>query len=106
MVDDAGTDTPSRRTRLLQLMGFASEFYRQLMRALSGLEPQGDALLRRIVSIAAENRVSDPQRAAACLQRCLDGQSQVRANAHPHTLIDCWIDDLSCIERGEGYISL
>ena len=102
-VDDAGSDAPSRRDRLHQLMSFAVDFYRQLMRTLVGSEPEGDDLLKRLASSAAD-RVADPQRAALCLQRCLDGQGQVRANAHPHTLVDCWIDDLSSIERGEAYL--
>lgn len=105
VVDDAGTDAPARRERLSQLMGFAAEFYRQAMRAVSGLTTEGDPVLQGAITAVASHGKLQSQVAAACVQRCLEGQSQVRANAHPTTLVECWIDELAKICRHEATFS-
>lgn len=98
-VDQAGKEAPPRRTRLIQLFGLAAEFYRQLMRALVGLPIQGDDALIRAVRAAHADWPGDEEAAAACLERCLEVQSQVLANANQATLIDCSLDDLAAIAR-------
>jgi DNA polymerase-3 subunit delta' len=99
-VDEAGKEAPPRRARMKQLMGFAAEFYRQLMRTLSGLPVAGDSALERAVIAAARWWPSDEETAADCLQRCLDAQSQVESNANQATLLECWFDDLAELSRG------
>lgn len=98
-LDQAGKEAPLRRARLIQLFGLAAEFYRQLMRALAGLSVDGDETLVRAVQSAYADWPGDEESAAACLERCLEVQSQVLANANQATLIDCSLDDLATITR-------
>jgi len=98
-VDQAGKEAPPRRARLIQLFGLAAEFYRQLMRALAGLPIEGDEALIRAVQAAYAVWPGDEEAAAACLERCLEAQSQVLANANLATLIDGTLDDLATIAR-------
>ncbi len=90
-VDQAGKEAPPRRARMVQLFSLAAEFYRQLMRALAGMPIEGDDVLVRAVRAAYEAWPGDEEAAAACLERCVEAQSQVLANANQATLIDCWL---------------
>jgi DNA polymerase-3 subunit delta' len=98
-VDEAGKDAPPRRRRMNQLIEFAAEFYRQLMRTMSGLPIEGDTPLERAVNTAIANWSGDAEAAAACLQRCLDAQSHIRANVNQANLLDWWLDELATITR-------
>ncbi len=98
-VDEAGKDAPPRRRRMNQLIGFAAEFYRQLMRTMSGMPVVGDIPLERAVNTAVANWRGDAEAAAACLQRCLDAQSHIRANVNQANLLDWWLDELATITR-------
>ena len=98
-VDQAGKEAPPRRARMIQLFGLAAEFYRQLMRSLVGLPIEGDDGLVRAVRAAYAEWPGEEEAAAACLERCLEAQSQVLANANQATLIDCLLDDLAAITR-------
>ncbi len=99
-VDEAGKEAPPRRARMKQLMGFAAEFYRQLMRSLSSLPIAGDSALDNAVTTTARWWPGDDESAAVCLERCLDAQAQVESNANQATLLDCWLDDLAELGRG------
>jgi hypothetical protein len=98
-VDGAGKDAPAKRERMIQLMGFAGEFYRQVMRCFSGMPIEGDAVLQHAVTTAHGTWPGGAETAAACLERCLDAQTQVQANANQATLLDCWLDELATITR-------
>ncbi|MCH5375334.1 MAG: DNA polymerase III subunit [Planctomycetes bacterium] len=98
-VDEAGKDAPSRRERMNQLIEFSVEFYRQLMRDFSGMPVEGDEILQRAVAAAHRDWPGNAESAAACLDRCLDAQGQVQANANQATLLDCWLDELAMITR-------
>jgi DNA polymerase-3 subunit delta' len=98
-VDEAGSEAPPRRVRMNQLVGFAADFYRQLMRSLVGLSIEGDEALQQAVRTAHEGWPGNAEAAAACLERCLDAQAQIQANANQANLLDCWLDDLSAITR-------
>jgi DNA polymerase-3 subunit delta' len=93
-VDEAGKEASLRRSRTRQVIGFAVEFYRQLLRAVSGLEPVGDAALSRGVEKALSTWRGDEEAAAACLDRCLAALGHIDRNANQATLIECWADDL------------
>lgn len=93
VLDAAGKDASAKRQRLRQVMGWAIEFFRELMRSGSGLNVEGDPSLRRHVSKAAE-QITDSEVAAACVARCLEGLEQVDRNANNATLLACWLDDL------------
>ncbi len=98
-VDDAGKEAPARRVRMNQLIGFSAEFYRQLMRAFSGLPVEGDGVLGQAVTEAGNAWIGDGQAAAACLQRCLEAQGHILANVNQANLLDCWLDDLATLTR-------
>ena len=103
-VDQAGKEAPPRRARMQQIIGIAADFYRQLMRSLAGVPIEGDQSLVRAVRAAYAAWPGDEEAAALCLDRCLDAQGQVQANANQATLIDGWLDDLASITRtGTGY---
>ncbi|MGD9722139.1 MAG: ATP-binding protein [Pirellulales bacterium] len=96
-VDAAGKEAPPRRARARQVIAFASEFYRQVLRAQSGLEPGGDPPLVRAVGEAVAAGRVDAETAAACIERSLAALDHVDRNAHQATLIECWLDDLAQI---------
>jgi DNA polymerase-3 subunit delta' len=98
-VDDAGKDAPARRNRMKQLIGFSTEFYRQVMRAFSGLDVEGDEVVRQSVVSAMDKWTGGAQTAAACLQRCLDAEAHVLANVNLTNMLDGWMDDLAVMTR-------
>lgn len=93
LVDAAGKEASAKRERLRQVLGWGVEFYRELMRAASGVEPQGDPSLRQHTAQAAR-KVGNGERAAECVARCLEALEQLDRNANTSTLLACWLDDL------------
>jgi DNA polymerase-3 subunit delta' len=96
-VEAAGKEASARRSRSRQVIGFAVEFHRQLLRASSGLPPQGDAELLAALERARSSVPSDMETVAAQIARSLEALSQIDRNAHQTTLLECWLDDLSRI---------
>jgi DNA polymerase-3 subunit delta' len=99
-VDEAGKEAPPRRARGRQIVNFAADFYRQLMRCLAGAPQTGDPELTTLVDNAAKNWAaqvgsSGDETAAACVDRCLDALAQIDRNANQAIWIDCWVDDLA-----------
>ncbi len=94
-VDAAGKDATARRTRLVQVVNQAADYFREAMLTASraGGESETGAALRQAAW------TNDPLRAAECVDRCLDAQAHVHANANQATLIECWIDDLASLTR-------
>ena len=92
-------------TRTRQLIGFAVEFYRQLLRARAGADPLGDDGLRRYVLQAAATQPGDAETAADCIDRSLEALAHVDRNAHQTTLLECWLDDLARILSGQPVAS-
>jgi DNA polymerase-3 subunit delta' len=93
-VDEAGKDAPPRRARLRLAIGFSTDFFRQLVRRLSGLQPQGDAVLIKAVESAASHGAWDLESASDAVERCLEAAAEVDRNANQHTLIEAWLDEL------------
>jgi DNA polymerase-3 subunit delta' len=101
-VDEAGKEAGPRRSRARQVIGFAIEFYRQVLRRSSGMEAVGDAALVRGVERAVAGCNPDADAAAACLDRCLAALVHIDRNANQATLIECWADDLGrIVETGQ-----
>jgi DNA polymerase-3 subunit delta' len=94
-VQDAGKEAPPRRERFRQVLGFATEFYRQLLRQMAGSGAVGDEELRRCVRLAASGWSGDAATAADSLDRCLEATAQLNRNANQATLLECWLDDLA-----------
>ncbi|MCC7085616.1 MAG: DNA polymerase III subunit delta' [Pirellulales bacterium] len=93
-VDEAGKEAPLRRARLRLVIGFASDFFRQLMRGLSGLAIDGDSELKLAVERAALSNAWNVESAAESADRCLEALAHIDRNANQSTLIEAWMDDL------------
>jgi len=94
-VDAAGKQAALRRNRFRQIVGFATEFYRQVLHAQNGVAATGDAELQRFVGQRLQHGAGDQQKTATQLDRCLETVGQIDRNANQTTLIETWLDDLS-----------
>lgn len=101
-VDEAGKEAPLRRARLRLAIGFAVDFFRQLLRRLSGLPPQGDAELIAAVETSATHGAWDFDTASDVLERCLQAGAEVDRNANQHTLIEAWLDEVAGRRQAAG----
>ncbi|MBI1903439.1 MAG: DNA polymerase III subunit [Planctomycetia bacterium] len=95
-VGEAGKEAPRRRARARQVLAFAEDFFRQLLRTTSGLALEGDDVLRKAVERAS---AAGPgaEAAAAGAERCLDALEHIDRNASVDTALCCWADDLGRI---------
>lgn len=98
-VDEAGKEAAPRRARGRQLVVFVVEFYRQLVRQLSGASTTDDAELRRVVEAAAAHWSGDDETAATCAERSLEALSHIDRNANQSAWIEAWLDDLARMRR-------
>jgi DNA polymerase-3 subunit delta' len=94
-VDAAGKEAPARRSRFRQVLAFAAEFYRQLMRVQCGQPGSQDAELQRFVQQALDAGQCDSERSAARLDHCLAAAGYIDRNANQATLIESWADNLA-----------
>ncbi|MGH7137656.1 MAG: ATP-binding protein, partial [Pirellulales bacterium] len=94
-VDEAGKEAPLRRARARQLVSFAADFYRQLVRRLNGASQPADRELAVQVERAAATWPAGDETAAACAERCLDALGHIDRNANQAIWIECWLDDLA-----------
>lgn len=105
-VDAAGKDAPARRGRARQVVGFAVDFQRQVLRVLCGLASEGDAELIKAAQQAAATWTFDAAAAGACIDRSLETLVHIDRNAHLTTLLECWLDDLArIVESGQAVVS-
>lgn len=93
-VEGAGKDAPLRRERLRLVILEAVDFYRSLLRRLSGDTGLVDPESEPFVAAAVAHQVGRPLNVAHCLERSLEALIQLEANANVPTLVGCWIDDL------------
>jgi DNA polymerase-3 subunit delta' len=104
-VDAAGKEAPRRRARLRQVIRFATDYYRALLRALGGGPLSGDESLDDATLVQHVERAAAPPpgrggpallaRTARRLDRCLEAAEQVDRNANQTTLIEAWLDALA-----------
>lgn len=92
-VAEAGSDGAAKRRRLRRVLQIAAEFYRALLHARTGLQPAGDERLLVAVRQALQ-RPWTVRAIGECLERCLDAEQQVAANANQATLVESWFDQL------------
>lgn len=97
-VAKAGKSAAARRGRLRMVIGFAMEYYRDLLRRQSRVAPAAHVPPPR----AAAEAGGEPNlgRTAAMIERCLDALDQIDRNVHQAVLIECWIDDLALLAAG------
>ncbi len=96
-VDAAGKAAPPRRARLRQIVRFATQFYRQLLRAQTGASSDDDEDLQRLAHQALASGMTGGQGTLLRLERCLEAAEHIERNANQATLIECWLDDLAGI---------
>jgi DNA polymerase III subunit delta' len=96
-VDAAGKEAPPRRLRLRQLIAVATTFYREQLRLLHGLDSLADQAVVQAARKAIQCPESQIGSVTDCIERCLEAEQQVLANANLATLIEGWLDDLSCL---------
>ena len=83
-----------RRTRARQLIRFAIEFYRRLLRRQVGASQRPQDNEDPFVSAAVKAGQTDPEATAARIERSLDALAHVDRNANQTTLLEAWLDDL------------
>jgi DNA polymerase-3 subunit delta' len=94
-VDEAGKEAPLRRARARQLVAFAADFYRQLVRRLNGASPPADSELAAQIERASATWPAGDETAAACAERCLEALGHIDRNANQAIWIEGWLDDLA-----------
>jgi DNA polymerase-3 subunit delta' len=94
-LEEVGKEAPLRRARLRQVVAFAAEFYRQVLRGLAGALSTDDPELQTAAERAIAAWPGDEETAAECLVRCFDALEQIDRNANQATLVEAWIDDLA-----------
>jgi DNA polymerase-3 subunit delta' len=94
-VEAAGKDAAPRRRRLHQVIGFAADFYRQLLRAANGAPNAENTEADRYIDEALKRQDPATEKTIARLERCLDADQQIDRNANQSTLIETWLDDLA-----------
>lgn len=94
LVEEAGKEAPPRRARMRQVIGMAIQFYRELLRAMSGAPATEEAATSAVARALATGRF-DPDNVGQMIERSLDALEHVDRNAHQAALLECWLDDLS-----------
>ncbi len=93
-VEAAGKEAPPRRERARLVIGFAADFYRQLVYRQADLKTSDDATLMQHVEAAFRAGQTDQELAANRAERCLEAIGHIDRNANQSTLIEAWMDDL------------
>jgi DNA polymerase-3 subunit delta' len=96
-VEEAGKEAAPRRRRLHQVVGFATDFYRQLLRSANGTAQSGDAQLDRLIGESLKRQSFDVEKTVARIDRCLEIDKLVDRNANQATVIETWLDGLGAI---------
>lgn len=97
LVEEAGKEAPRRRARFHQVLDTAVDFYRHLLRTLSGGLTTDDPEMAQYVQMAAGQLPGGAETAAACIDHCLETGESIDRNVHPTNLIEFWADRLADI---------
>ncbi|MCE9551963.1 MAG: DNA polymerase III subunit delta' [Planctomycetes bacterium] len=106
-VEEVGKEAVERRARLRLVIEFGVDFFRGLMRRLSGSQASADSHGDDQLPVAVERALGSAapwtdEQAAESLDRCLEALSQLDRNVHLSTLIECWMDDLAQLASGQS----
>lgn len=99
-VEGAGTEAVLRRSRLRAAIGFALQFYRELLRANCGTKGALDEQLLLAVELAQKCWTGGPESIARCIERSMDCLAHVDASAHVSSVSDLWLDEISTLSCG------
>ncbi|HEY4307845.1 MAG TPA: DNA polymerase III subunit [Pirellulales bacterium] len=92
-VDAAGKEASARRARMRLVIGFAVEFYRELLRTMSGARLADDQVRDEVTRAAASGRFAQVD-VGALVDRSIETLGHVDRNANQSALLECWLDDL------------
>jgi DNA polymerase-3 subunit delta' len=98
-VEAAGQEAPPRRARLRYVIEMFLTFLRQVLAAKSGCQLMVATEMPEAIARAIQNWNAGPETIANWIERCIEADLQVGANANVATLIECWIDDLFAMVR-------
>ena len=106
-VDSAGKDAAKKRARLRRVADFAISFLRQIFLQASEIELNcEDPAVNSAVQSAIENWGRSGNQvaeiAATAIERSVDVQWQVKANANQANIVEAWLLDLGKICRGKA----
>jgi DNA polymerase-3 subunit delta' len=104
-IDQAGREAVMRRERARKVVRFVLQYYRQLVRGLSGLSPGGDSELARAIESACRVCPFGVETAVTCAERCLDALDDIDRFAHQAAWLECWLYDLGRISQRDQHIS-
>ncbi len=96
-VEGAGTEAILRRNRLRAAIGFALQFYRELLREMCGQTGNMDENLLRAVRQAHGSWTGRQESVSRCIERCLDCLGYVDSSAHVNSITDVWLDEISTL---------
>lgn len=97
-VDEAGKEASARRVRARQVVTIAVEYYRQLLRGLSGAKLTCDEPLTDAIERGLRGSSGDEFAVGRRLDRTLEALGHIDRNAHQATLLECWLDDLARVK--------
>lgn len=98
-VDAAGKEGARKRARMKQVVRVTGQFYHRLARHALQAPFMADPWMAKLVERAVGGLAS-AEAATACLDRCLEAEQQVDANANQATVAECWLDDLDRLATG------
>lgn len=93
-VDAAGKEASPRRARARQVIRFAIEFYRRVLKEQVGVTRSASDENEHYVTAAIKAGQTDPEATAARIERSLEALSHIDRNANQTTLLEAWLDDL------------
>lgn len=94
LIESAGKESAEKRTRARLLLGMATEFLNECLRAsvgapAAGESGQADALARSFASRRSVEAI------AALIERSLDADYQIDRNVSLPLVVEAWVDDVS-----------
>jgi DNA polymerase-3 subunit delta' len=93
-VDAAGKEAPPRRARLRLIIEMFLAYLRHVLFVQAGSPLPDRHPADKTMSSAIANWKLGPETTAHWIERCVEAELQVSANANVSTLIESWIDDM------------
>lgn len=109
-VDAAGKDAAKKRTRLafvgdLTISFFRESIVRLTLAASQSVDDSLSAELERFCEYYQADPIDGAEIAGRCIERTIEMQRQVYANAGQAVIVDAWLNDLGKISRRESAIA-
>jgi DNA polymerase-3 subunit delta' len=93
-VDKGGSEAAARRDRLRQIIGFAIDFHRALLRSICGAPLGDDQQLAAAVERFGSSAEVDSDQVCTAIDACLAALGYVDRNVNQATVLEWWLDEL------------